>query len=515
MLARYFGPQIHTYLHLLGLFTLAMALPWSKALMSICILYLSLNFLLEADFKNSFQRLKSNKVYVGFLAWYLFLWIGLFWSEDLKFGVHDVKVKASIFAFATTILARPTLKKWQLYLVLIAFLGSMMLTSFFNFAQYNQWWGNREYDEIRGMSLYANHIRYALLVSMSVAISVFFYQKEKKYRIPAILLILWFTFYTVYSQVLTGYITLAGVFLTTIAFYLYQKSKVIGWGVVAVGLISVILVGSWIFTPIEIDYSKHQNLPEKTALGNPYNHDFSFVSSYTNEPMLLCVNREEAKIAWEKRSQKGILDLTPKGDRIEYVLYRYLTILGVPKDASGVEKLTDEEIMRIEKGIFYPKGKSLMAPMHNLRFQINNMKNPNGHSLLQRMEFWKTSREIISKNWLIGVGTGDVQLEFNKKYNQNNSLLLPENRNRSHNQFFATWIGVGIFGLLIFIWFHYKFIQFQLQNFQLLGLSFIVICIISYFFEDSLETQRVVSFFGLFFGLTAQNYLSNTSKSIL
>ncbi len=230
---------------------------------------------------------------------------------------------------------------------------------------------------------------------------------------------------------------------------------------------------------------------------------------------MINVCSKELKETWEKRSTIKIEDSTPKGDRIDYLIIHYLATKNLTKDAQGINQLSDEDISRIEKGFFYPKEKILTAPFHNLRFQLNNMTNPNGNSLLQRIEHWKTARKIISENWLFGVGTGDVQLAFDKKYDETNSLLLPENRNRSHNQFFAIWIGIGVFGLVIFLWFHFKFIQFQLQNNQLLGLSFIVICITSYFFEDSLETQQVVSFFGLFFGLMGRKMMNYNANSIL
>lgn len=504
MLTKYFGSKIHTHIHLFGLFVLATSLPWSKALMSICILLLSLNFLLEADFKESWQRLKSNKLYVGFLIWYVFLWIGLFWSKDLQFGIHDVKVKASIFAFTTTILSRPPLSKKQLHFILISFLSAMFITSFSNFGQYNYWWGNNLYEEIRGMSLYSNHIRYALLISMSVAVSIYFFQKEKKYRVLFTLLAVWFAFYTIYSQVLTGYITLIGVLTTTAVYFLYQKSKWLFAIFSFLFLAVLFLGGKWIFTPLKINKYHLQNLQQKTALGNPYTHNFALISSFTHEPILMNVCREEVKETWEKRSQLNFHASTPKGDELEALIYRYLTAKGLKKDAHGVNQLTDNDIQRIEQGITFPKEYTLTAPFHNLRFQLNNTSSPNGHSLLQRIEYWRTSIEIIKENWLFGVGTGDNAIAFHQKYKETNSPLLPEFRHRSHNQFFAIWISIGVFGVLVFLWIHIEFIRFQLKNRQLLGLSFIAIFLASYFFEDSLETQRVVSFFGLFFGLLAR-----------
>ena len=52
MMNRIFGQNTHTYLHILGLSAIAFGLPWSKALMSVGMMFIVLNLLLEGDFKS-------------------------------------------------------------------------------------------------------------------------------------------------------------------------------------------------------------------------------------------------------------------------------------------------------------------------------------------------------------------------------------------------------------------------------------------------------------------------------
>ena len=64
-------------------------------------------------------------------------------------------------------------------------------------------------------------------------------------------------------------------------------------------------------------------------------------------------------------------------------------------------------------------------------------ENPSGHTLTMRLEFWKTGMYIFTNHLLLGVGTGDIQDEFNKAYEETKSKLSPEWRLRCHNQYLA------------------------------------------------------------------------------
>jgi O-antigen ligase len=115
-----------------------------------------------------------------------------------------------------------------------------------------------------------------------------------------------------------------------------------------------------------------------------------------------------------------------------------------------------------------------------------------------RLEFWKTAFYIIKNNPLMGVGTGDAQSEFNQAYEQTNSSLNPEWRLRSHNQYLAIGVSFGVLGLLYFL-FYLIYPACKLQKkLHFLYWPFFIIALLSFFTEDTLETQTGVTFFIFF-----------------
>ena len=142
----------------------------------------------------------------------------------------------------------------------------------------------------------------------------------------------------------------------------------------------------------------------------------------------------------------------------------------------------------------------LLARMNSIKYQIRSEADPNGHSLLQRIEYWKTGLMIIANHPISGVGTGDVQVAFDEQYEKNNSPLTEDNRLRAHNTYLTTWITFGVFGFIFFV----ALVWFAADRFKAadyLGVAFMVICFVTFMIEDSLETQAGVTFFAYFWGL--------------
>ena len=124
--------------------------------------------------------------------------------------------------------------------------------------------------------------------------------------------------------------------------------------------------------------------------------------------------------------------------------------------------------------------------------------NPSGHSVVQRLEFWKAALQIIKENPLLGVGTGDVKNAFEDQYTKMNSPLAKEWRLRSPNQFLAITVAFGFIGLILFL-ITLIFPLIADKNFNTyLYLMFFVIGFLSMISEDTLETQAGVTFFAFF-----------------
>jgi len=501
MLNRFFGNNTHTNLHILGISGIAFALPWSKVMMSISVMFVVLNLTLEGNYRKYWQQFKSNRIFWLVVILYTLNLIGLLWSSNLHEALHTIKQQLPFIAIPTVLVAKPISIKKHLNIVFMTFLSAMLITSLYNFLSYQHIIGNHVYNNIRGMSLTSSHIRYGLLISMAGAITLVCSQEHRKRIIPCMILLSWFAFYTFYSQVLSGVISFGAVVAVYAIYHLWMKRKPYAIALSVILMIIGTIPIYWLFKPLTVDQSAYTSLPETTAQGNPYEHNFDFIDSETKEPVLIFLCEEELEEEWNKRSSIPYTGTTIAGNPVSHTLIRYLASKKLKRDAEGVKALSRKDIENVEMGRPSIHYNGLMPRLHSLRFQLNYADNPNGHSLLQRFEYWKAGLALASANWLIGVGSGDVQDSFNHYYETSNSPLTEENRRRAHNQFLTYWISFGIIGLLLFLTLIVLFIRSNYQKKSLIGLLFIAIAVSSFFMEDTLETQTGVTFFALFLGL--------------
>ena len=193
--------------------------------------------------------------------------------------------------------------------------------------------------------------------------------------------------------------------------------------------------------------------------------------------------------------------LDKKGQPISATIYRYITSKGDRKDKQGVLELTDEEVSEIEMGITSCiKLSSINKRLYQIFFEFKNKESgfsSNGHSITQRLNFSSAGISIVKDNLLLGVGTGDVPNAFAAKYIELNSRLAPENRKRGHNQLLTFFIAFGLVGTLIWlISFIYPIIKTAKDKY-IYG-AFLVITLLSFLGDDTLETQAGVTFFAFF-----------------
>jgi hypothetical protein len=175
----------------------------------------------------------------------------------------------------------------------------------------------------------------------------------------------------------------------------------------------------------DVDEIREEKLEKYTINGNKYNHKIDYrIENGHYVGLYFC--RKELKKSWNQVSNISYDSLDKKGNELKYTLIRYLTSKNLRKDSVGVSKLTYEDIKAIENGVpnyIYNNKFSLQSVIYKILWQYNNYKNtgnPNNNSLMQRYEYLKASINIISRNYIIGVGTGDLQLAFDNYYNRTN-----------------------------------------------------------------------------------------------
>ena len=461
----------HANFQLFTILLLVVGVVCSKFLMSLGLLFGGFGFLLERDFKNYWQQLKSNRLFWLLVAFYLLHFVGLIWSKNLDYGLNDIRVKFSLFAIALIVCTRPPFTKSQLTIFYLIFVLALFTTSLVNFTCYQFFQDKINYIDIRDLSLFGSHIRFGILIALGVLANYFLWNLQPKMRWFWLISSLWLVFYTYYSQVLSGVISIAVVVLVLLIWELYQRRK---W---------IIIIGTLLLLVV-------LNIGLVVYLSKPINQKSAFQEDYVS-----------LKQEWNKRAKipYDSLDLRKQG--LKFTLERYLISKNLQVGGDGVAKLSTSDIQNIEKGYadINETKSGIMARLYGLRYQIHHSRNPSGHSLLERLEYWKTALAIIKENPIIGVGTGDVNDLFLSKYKQTNSPLTEERRLRTHNTYLTETVSFGLFGLFFFITWILYFLYQQVKFQQLAGVVFMLVAIVTFLIEDTLETQMGVTFFALFY----------------
>ena len=477
MLNRFLHPKSHYYIHFLALSLFAVGIVCSKAFMSIGILLGLLNLLVEADFKGIWLNLKHNRAFWLICGLFFLHLLGLLWTSNLAEGFDDLRMKTSLITVPLIVFAKAK-DSWDLKdKILTLLLATICFISLINLLTYYQIFGFREYTDMRQLSLFGSHIRFSLLIAFGIALSLFSFERTKIYGF--FLIVAYLIFYTLLSQVLSGFVAMLVVFMTYGLFKLRQnRFKKIAW--VVLSFVILILISSVVYLLIP---------PKKSQLP---------------------INETQLVSCWKRTSKFDYYGKDKKNQPVSSTLIRYMHSKELPADSVGFIQLTKEDIQEIERGTadIHEKTPGFIGKLNEARFQIHSATNPNGSTILQRLEYWKTGIQLIKENFIFGVGTGDIKDEYKRKYEKNNSLLLPENRLEAHNTFLTFFISFGVFGFLYFLYFLGFSIWESFKSSDFVGFSFILIITSSFFTEDTLETQMGITIFSFLFSLIVYKNIS-------
>ncbi len=458
--------------HLLALALLFVGVVTSKFLLSLGMIIGVGTLLIERDFKAYWLEIKENRFFQFVVLFYLLCCVSLCWSQNLPYGLHDLRVKTSLIVIPLLLIVKPLKSDPIKNLLLLLFVSSIVISSLINFAVFQFALSKDAIYDVRQMSLCGSHIRYGIIVAFGIGVCINYYNRLDKYKLLTLLVIVWLVFYTYYSQVLAGLISLIIIaFLGGILYLIKKKKEKLVLGIV---LITIAITGFCcyaLFVP-----ETHKNISQHADL-------------------------DGMEKAWAKRSTYQFDSTDNKNQILKETLVRYLDSKALVNDSMGVGKLSDKDIRNIENGYadIHETQSGLIARYYGLRYQIHEAKNPNGHSLLQRLSSWTSAWNITKDHWIMGVGIGDVADAFVLQYEKEHSLLREENRLRAHNTYLTTWLSLGIFGFLYLCFFLGSYFKYQWRDLNFLGLAFICISLASFCLEDSLETQTGVSFFALFY----------------
>ncbi len=502
-----FGDKTHRNLYLIFLIILSVGLSMGKLLMSISMIGLSINWLIEGKFNKKWQ-LNKKRGYCPLILSGLFV-VELIWlinANDILLGLNSIRIKLPLLVLPIVIGTSIKLSFKEVKIITISFILGLILSTFIAYlvdiGSINK---KTITSTSRDISIFMSHIRYSLVLTFSIFLILSLLINKQINKWLGLFLVFWFgaliykmSSMTAFLGLFFGFVS----FLISIIIHLKRK-KIMAFTLISLIGLTIVSLNTIIkdhYNPKEI--GKLSDLPVFSKAGEKYIH----LNNSTLENGYYVwknIAKKELSREWNKISEIPFGGKDQKGQNIKNTIYRYLTSKGLKKDKEGLEKLSKTDIEAIERGnTSHIKYNQISKRIRELLFEIDNFRktnNPNNHSLTQRVLYWKIGIEIFKNNPLVGVGTGNSKLRFKEYYKKNKTILTKKNQRYAHNQFLSQLINFGLIGFILWILIlATPIIQLiKLQN--PLFLSFIFLMFIAFLSDDMLERQAGVTIFASIF----------------
>ncbi len=508
--------DIHRKIYIIGLLIMAIGLPLSPFLVSNAQFIIGLNWLFERKFKTKFTTLINNKVIWILLLLPLLHILWLINTSDFSYALHDLKIKLPLLAIPLVLGTTKPLSQKELRWFLYAFVFAVFCGTTVSFAVITGIY-KIEYHDIRNISVFISHIRFGLMIVLSLLIIGYYFIIDYKTlptwkKTSLSLLTIWFLSFLVILQSITGWIALL-LLLILIFAKNYKKIKPRFLRVaICIVLLSIIIGSIGLVSKAYSDFysvktCNFANLPEQTPRGNKYLNDTTSQLKENGYYVRILISYKELAQTWPKLSKIPFQGYDANGYPIWNTMIRYLTSKGLPKDTDGLLALDPDDIELIENGYancVYRKKFIPYVKIYNVIWEIDRYRktgNANDKSIVQRIEFSRAALHIIHNNFWFGVGTGDLKNAYNNAYKEIKTNLKKRNRLRAHNQFLTFFVTFGIFGFLLALFsMVYPGIK-KRHNGGVFLTGFLLIIFISMLNEDTLETQAGVTFYIVFYTL--------------
>ncbi|MFW5781483.1 MAG: hypothetical protein ACOCXD_02830, partial [Bacteroidota bacterium] len=271
----------HENIYIFSLALLVVSLPLSMFLLSVSQIALLVNWLLEGDFKRKWHVLKSRKSLPVFLSLYLIHLIWLFNTSDFSYAFHDLRVKLPLLVLPLVIGTSKQVSQLQFRIILSAFLMAVVVSSIISMLVLVGMLPY-QFDDIRQISLFISHIRFALLIVLAVFIGIWYVINDEKTsaKLTYGMAVLWLVAFLFILRSMTGVVAFV-ITLLLLIFYvsIRQVNKRVKIGLWT----GILLITASMFFYIynawqafyDVDPVNPEELEQFTAQGNPYTHNLS------------------------------------------------------------------------------------------------------------------------------------------------------------------------------------------------------------------------------------------------
>ena len=495
-------------LYLIGLYLFAMGLPISKPVVSVAQFLLLAGWLMEADLKSRLRNTFSSPIVILLSLGMLIQLIWIPQSSDLSRSLHDFRIKLPILAIPILTYSIWPLEKQEFKTLLNLFSLAVLSVAVIGFGMLL--FGE---ESARNLSPFVSHIRMGILCCIAIFANLALLRMEWKWWRVGLMAALVFYIFTL--QTLTSIVILVLGLVLSVIWLLLSWKNVLKWSVIAVMALAVLSFAFWTSNFV-VDFQKSDEIDYDTLEyaspdGSVYMHTRENRQRENGHFIWTYVAMNELRSEWNKLGRRDFDEVDDLGQPLHSTLIRYMTSRDLRKDRGGFAELSTEELDAIEAGITnvrFLDGRGFGDRLYETLWefeQYQNAGNPEGNSVIQRLEFWKAGWSIFWENPWTGIGPGNLRIAFKEAYEQNESRLSATFRKRAHNQYLTYLISFGVLGS-IFILFGYLFASLAGMR-SFLSTSFLLVWTLSFINEDTLETQIGVSFFIFFLCLYAFNKL--------
>ena len=486
---------------------------WTKY---VCLLLLSY-WILQGNYKESVRRFLQNKISICFLVPFVILFLRVSVqspsAKSIQYIIKFLPLLICPFVLGSSCRLDSLKKRW----ILFSFVAFVVLNTAICYIIFMI--RSSSLLNIRAISLFMPFIDYSLYVILGIAICVHYVFFEKIARFKKCLLLLsaiWLLFFTFYLKSLTGYLALfAAIFFSVI--YIYKglmsrfQRKVFFFLCAFVAIVIAALVYSEARYFIHIDKCDINKLDCNTSKGNFYTHNLS--RDVENGHLVnVYVCQQEIEAMWQERTSLSVWAHDRWGNIYYYTLLRYMTSKNLRKDAEGLSELTDADIEAVKNGFTnyrFTNNKNPFKRIYEAFWELNTYYsggNPNGHSIIQRFEFYKSAFSVIKEHVWFGCGTA-VDVKLQQVYSENK--ILDANRwHLPHNQFILICCMCGSVGLLLYLLSLIGICHLSWNSLNTIKITWIVIVIVANCSKDFLmdmSGQLLFGFLGPMLFVTLDN----------
>jgi len=175
-------------------------------------------------------------------------------------------------------------------------------------------------------------------------------------------------------------------------------------------------------------------------------------------------------------------------------LYKFKTFLSIKKAAVLILVIV---VMAFVAYKIFPSAFERLSSLANV--SSATVDKTSSESTAVRVLIWEQSIQIIKNNFWLGTGVGDANDALYKAYAANGLTGASEHNLNAHNQYFQSFIGLGIIGFIMIMVLTFGYMVKGIIKKHFFLFLFSLLIVLNFFVESMLQTSAGVLFFVFFF----------------